>query len=73
METESKKNSAGVGYVTTVGEYMKREKTDGCKVIVVDPEVEYGELVKERVNEQKGKRINPLEIRLDFIMVDERC
>ncbi len=32
METENKENSAGVGYVTTVKEYMKRKKSDGCKV-----------------------------------------
>lgn len=69
METENKKNSTGVGYVTNVGEYMKRKKSDGCKVIVVDPEFEYGELVKERVTEQKCKRINPLKIRSNFIRV----
>ncbi len=69
MEIENKKNSAGVGYVTTVGEYMKRKKSNGCKVIVVDPEVEYAEMMKERVTEQKCKRINPLEIRSNFIRV----
>lgn len=69
MKTENKKNSTGVGYVTTVGEYMKREKSDGCKVIVVDTEFEYAELVKERVTEQKCKRINPSEIRSNFIRV----
>ncbi len=69
METENKKNLAGVGYVTTVKEYMRREKSDGCKVIVVDPELEYAELMKERVTEQKCKRINPLEIRSNFIRV----
>ncbi len=69
METKNKKNLAGVGYVTTVKEYMKREKSDGCKVIVVDPELEYAGLMKERVTEQKCKRINPLEIRSNFIRV----
>ncbi len=69
METENKKNSTGVGYFTNVGEYMKRKKSDGCKVIVVDPEVEYAELMKERVTEQKCKRINPLEIRSNFIRI----
>ncbi len=69
METENKKNLAGVGYVTTVKEYMKREKSSGCKVIVVNPEFEYAELMKDRVTEQKCKRINPFEIRSNFIRV----
>lgn len=72
METENKKNSAGVGYVTTVKEYMKREKSNGCKVIVVDPEIELAEL-KGRVITQGKKRINPLEMRLNLIRVDWRC
>ncbi len=57
MKTENKKNSVGVGYVTTVGEYMKKGKFDGCKVIVVNPDVEYAELVG-RVIKQKDKRNN---------------
>ncbi|ACL77450.1 hypothetical protein [Ruminiclostridium cellulolyticum] len=62
METENKKNSTGVGYVTTVKEYIKREKSNRCKVIVVDPEAEYTELMKERVISLKDKRINPFDI-----------
>ncbi len=42
---------------------MKREKIDGCKVIVVDPEIELAELMKEIVVIQNGNWFNPIEIR----------